>query len=1043
MLDSRKLCSMIASLATAAGEVTAAELEAFVRELLETASSGSVDVAALVSLHSLRSERIWISQREVLSAEDGKLISTLGDCSRPTFVAELGYWLVSRGFDCNMCVAIFEDEAAAAVGGDDVDSLADLLALGVAMLRRREDGELMRRVATATTRDGRPRTALRSAITDISHHMRSAGAKIYLARRAAAGPSLEIFSRTDVDSEPVVYEVSKDRGFADWVLLHGDSIIIDHAAGPEHVANRPVRCKTGHHGEIDVLGRAGRAQDPRDPSGDRERVFLLVPMRDQERVVGVLSFWRTTEDTYDGERDLASAESFAAQLMPICQSIVASEVREAVALELAKVAALGGSTTRDIFTSVVTSAGTLARGAAAVLFVVGEHDVMYGTAEWIVRPSAGPTVFFSIRGSAATLADRAQGEVLERIRKAYPGYNVRPRPLLVASADAQRIGAIVFLMDRAGRLLIPTCDDDLSEPEARSFLRQIGPIVFGSHAKLFAASVGRQLQESAPPPSLGNNKWASAVAQTIRAAVGADAVLVYQRDQGELRVTGVSDGHQGLHGEAAGRASPTTRCLAEQRYFFIPDAADWAHPDIKLLERDALLKITRTLNWSGIRSWYCQPVISDGQSLGVIQLLTLAGGRYLDPSSIEVTSALATQLGSEMARQFRSDVLESLNKVAERLSGREGQALASAMLSELTMWARRFICEDCQVAVIASVYTPRPSVFATSVDFDVSAFETANAAALIALQTGPPFPTQLVLPETLGHHLQLIQRFGPAGNSMLRGCLLLMFPQAVGQQARLAAQEAAREISLLLDYEQRARMSIEQTARFRHALLGPVQGLLNQADEIDLATADGTPESGVLSDISARIRSEANKIALWRDLQRLHASDQVRVVQRMRPLRPLVERCVARFRAPIRAERESQLLLVLNAHGQLDIPIDESAIDMVINNLLDNARKYAFAHTTVTVTVENTRHIVRTIVENIGHGIPARDYDRIYEVGERMAWDDPVRAITGTGLGLPISRRIVHAHGGQLSHECSPETSPDIPRFKVRFIMELPSGWRK
>jgi signal transduction histidine kinase len=249
----------------------------------------------------------------------------------------------------------------------------------------------------------------------------------------------------------------------------------------------------------------------------------------------------------------------------------------------------------------------------------------------------------------------------------------------------------------------------------------------------------------------------------------------------------------------------------------------------------------------------------------------------------------------------------------------------------------------------------------------------------------------------------------------------------------------------LLDYEQRSRLRIEQTARFRHALLGPVQGLLNQADELDIAISDGNIDKDELRSIAGRTRKEANRVALWREFQRLYATDRVRVVRRMRPLRPIVQRCFERFREPIRVDHNRVLQLDFGVPGQLDLPIDEDAIDLVLNNLLDNARKYSFANTTVTINVaiDNLRQMVRVIVEDIGWGIPHRDRERIYDVGERMGWDDPIRPIVGTGLGLPISRRIVREHDGDLFHESKSISTSDVNRCAVRFIMELPRGWRR
>jgi signal transduction histidine kinase len=319
--------------------------------------------------------------------------------------------------------------------------------------------------------------------------------------------------------------------------------------------------------------------------------------------------------------------------------------------------------------------------------------------------------------------------------------------------------------------------------------------------------------------------------------------------------------------------------------------------------------------------------------------------------------------------------------------------------------------------------------------------------ALTGLATGELFrcASPFNLPGNADHARQLPVPISLSSNPQLRGCLLLITQDVVGEQARSAAREAGREIAILLDYEQRARLRTEQVARFRHALIGPVQGLMNQAGALSRLVRRGNATPEELKNIAAHIRSETNAVGLWRDLQRLYSTDEVKVVLRTRALRPIVEGCVERFREPIRVERESTLQLDFRPPGQVDIPIDGPAIDLVLNNLLDNARKYSFAHTTITVTVdvEKTGAWVRVVIEDIGHGIPKRLQDRIYQIGERLDWEDRVRSIDGTGLGLPISRAIVLRHGGRIYHECHEGISVSDPnRCLVRFIVELPTGWR-
>ena len=85
-------------------------------------------------------------------------------------------------------------------------------------------------------------------------------------------------------------------------------------------------------------------------------------------------------------------------------------------------------------------------------------------------------------------------------------------------------------------------------------------------------------------------------------------------------------------------------------------------------------------------------------------------------------------------------------------------------------------------------------------------------------------------------------------------------------------------------------------------------------------------------------------------------------------------------------------------------------------NLLDNAIKYAPAGTRIEVAVAAEGGNVVTRVRDEGPGIPAGEHARIFEKFYRL---DPEQrsGVSGTGLGLYISRELVERMGGELDVE--------------------------
>ena len=90
---------------------------------------------------------------------------------------------------------------------------------------------------------------------------------------------------------------------------------------------------------------------------------------------------------------------------------------------------------------------------------------------------------------------------------------------------------------------------------------------------------------------------------------------------------------------------------------------------------------------------------------------------------------------------------------------------------------------------------------------------------------------------------------------------------------------------------------------------------------------------------------------------------------------------------------------------------DPAALEQVLANLLDNAVKYSGAIKEITVRVRSERHLAIIEIADRGVGIPAADHGRIFE---RFYRGSSALQRPGFGLGLPIVRDLLHAHGGRI-----------------------------
>lgn len=102
--------------------------------------------------------------------------------------------------------------------------------------------------------------------------------------------------------------------------------------------------------------------------------------------------------------------------------------------------------------------------------------------------------------------------------------------------------------------------------------------------------------------------------------------------------------------------------------------------------------------------------------------------------------------------------------------------------------------------------------------------------------------------------------------------------------------------------------------------------------------------------------------------------------------------------------------------GKCDISIlaDRNALQIVINNLFDNAVKYSESPVQIDVHIGQTlKHMVLTFKDN-GIGIPPRHQKKVFQKFHRVH-DKNSPSVKGTGLGLYWVKEIIRYHRGKIS----------------------------
>jgi signal transduction histidine kinase len=125
---------------------------------------------------------------------------------------------------------------------------------------------------------------------------------------------------------------------------------------------------------------------------------------------------------------------------------------------------------------------------------------------------------------------------------------------------------------------------------------------------------------------------------------------------------------------------------------------------------------------------------------------------------------------------------------------------------------------------------------------------------------------------------------------------------------------------------------------------------------------------------------------------------------------------------PVAAKRDIAVEVAAGPDQVVDA--DPGRIRQVVTNLVSNAIKFSPEGSRVRVSWQVRRlpagEALVCAVADQGPGIPEAAREAIFEKFHQLA-PSALSALRGTGLGLPISRKIVEAHGGALWVECPPE----------------------
>ena len=105
-----------------------------------------------------------------------------------------------------------------------------------------------------------------------------------------------------------------------------------------------------------------------------------------------------------------------------------------------------------------------------------------------------------------------------------------------------------------------------------------------------------------------------------------------------------------------------------------------------------------------------------------------------------------------------------------------------------------------------------------------------------------------------------------------------------------------------------------------------------------------------------------------------------------------------------------------------NIFVDRDKFQQIMTNLIENSAKYSSGDNVTRIDTSVLDNSVRIRISNVGIGIEASDYDKIFTKFSRI--DNPLtRKVQGSGLGLYITKSLVEKMDGKITVESNPKNN--------------------
>ncbi len=244
--------------------------------------------------------------------------------------------------------------------------------------------------------------------------------------------------------------------------------------------------------------------------------------------------------------------------------------------------------------------------------------------------------------------------------------------------------------------------------------------------------------------------------------------------------------------------------------------------------------------------------------------------------------------------------------------------------------------------------------------------------------------------------------------------------RTLASQIAVAVQNAtmfADQVETSSKLRQLDKLKSEFLASMSHELRTPLNSIIGFADVL-LEGLDGDLNERMEQDVRLIRDSGAHLRDLIGDILDMSKIEAGRMELRYEEIdmRQVAQDILATA-GPLANEKKLELKLDLGEDVQT-IEADRTRIRQVLWNIMGNAIKFT-EKGSVTLLMERQQNMVRVSIRDTGIGIKPEDIVTVFEQFRQV--DGSLnRSVGGTGLGMPITKKLIELHGGEIGVDSVP-----------------------